>query len=249
MAKYPFALQLYTVRDHIEKDPQGTLHKVKEAGYDKVEIAGTAGLTNVEFKKCLDAAKLDAVCVHTSYEEIAGNVSETIETAKIFEIAFVAIAGIDGRLTPDNAGWTACGKALDQGGAKLREAGIQLCYHNHAHEFEAIDGEYPLDILFGAAAPENLAAEIDVFWVRFAGLDPAEVIAKHNDRCPLIHVKDMRDEESRAFAEVGSGILDWPGIFHACETAKAQWYIVEQDTCEEDSLKSAEISARFMARQ
>ena len=249
MAKYPFALQLYTVRDHIEKDIQGTLHKVKEAGYDKVEGGGTAGLTHVEFKKLLDAAGLDAVSVHTSYEEVTGNVSATIETAKVYGVEFVAIGGIDGRLTPDKAGWAACGKALDQGGAKLRKAGIRLCYHNHNHEFKPIGGEYPLDILFGAAAPENLGAEIDVYWVRFAGLDPAEVIAKHSGRCPLIHVKDMRDKESRAFAEVGTGILDWPGIFRACETSGARWYIVEQDTCEEDSLKSAGISARFMARQ
>lgn len=249
MSRFPFALQLYTVRDYLEKDIQGTLHKVKQAGYDNVEVAGNAGLTNAEFKKLLDTAELDAVSVHTSYEEITGNVSATIETAKVFGVEFVAIAGIDGQLTPDKAGWAACGKALDQGGAKLREAGVRLCYHNHAHEFEPINGEYPLDILFGAAAPENLGGEIDVFWVRFAGLDPAEVIAKHSGRCPLIHVKDMRDEESRAFAEVGSGILDWPGIFRACETAGARWYIVEQDTCEEDSLKSAEISARFMARQ
>ncbi len=245
----PFALQLYTVRDHMEQDVAGTLAKVKAIGYNYVEVAGTYGLTEAAFQALLEKNSLKAISAHVGYDDVVHDTAKVVRIAQTFGVKYIAIGGIDGRLTPDKQGWIACGKALDAGGARLREAGIRLCYHNHAHEFHAIDGEYPFDILFGAANPENLAAQIDVFWVRYADLNPATWIAKYSGRCPLIHAKDMRDTKSRAFAEVGSGILDWHAILAAGAEAGAHWYIVEQDVCPGDSLASARISAEFMVKQ
>jgi sugar phosphate isomerase/epimerase len=248
MGKPRFALQLYTVRDHLDQDVPGTLDKVKDIGYNYVEVGGTHGLSNAEFKKLLDAAGLKPISTHVGYDQAAADTASVVETARIFGVEYVVVGGIDRRLTPDRQGWIACGKALDAGGARLREAGIHLCYHNHAHEFQAIGSEYPFDLLFGAADPRNLAAQIDTFWVRYADLNPVTVINKYAGRCPLLHVKDMADTKSRAFAEVGTGILDWPGIFAAAEAAGTQWYIVEQDTCPTDSMASAAISAQFMVK-
>jgi len=249
MGRLPFALQLYTVRDHLEKDLQGTLRKVKEAGYSFVEIGGTYGLTNAAFKKLLDDAGLRAISAHTGYDDVTKNPSDVIEMTRVFGVRYAVIGGIDGRLTPDKQGWLACGEALDEAGAKLRAGGAQLCYHNHAHEFQQIDGEYKLDILMSAAEPENLAAQIDTFWVQYAGVDPVKVIDKYRGRCPLLHIKDMKDAASKDFAEVGRGILDWREIFSAAIVAETKWYIIEQDTCPGDSLDSAAISAAFMALQ
>lgn len=247
MGKYPYALQLYTVRDHMDKNAPKTLAKVKQAGYDYVEVAGTYGLSGVGFQKLLDEAGLKAASAHAGFDDVTQNVPAVIDMARALHVNFIVVAGIDSRLTPDKQGWINCAKALDAGGAKLRDAGIQLCYHNHAHEFKQLDGAYIFDILFHAAQPANLAAEIDTFWVQYAGLDPADIIRKYQGRCPLLHVKDMRDAQSRDFAEMGRGILDWPAILDAASEAGTQWYIVEQDVCTGDSLDSAAISARFMA--
>ena len=249
MRKLRFALQLYTVRDHLEKDPAATLARVKEMGYHYVEIGGTYGLTQAAFKGLLGKAALKPISAHTGYDDVTKNVESVIDMAKEYGIKYVAIGGIDRRLTPDKAGWAACGQALDAAGAKLREAGIILNYHNHSHEFELLDGEYPLDILLNAARPENLAAQIDTFWVRYADLNPVMFIKKYAGRCPLLHIKDMKDKKSRAFAEVGSGILNWREIFDAAAEAGTKWYIVEQDSCAGDSLASAALSADFMAKQ
>ncbi len=249
MGGLKFALQLYTVRDHLDKDVPGTLAKVKKIGYHYVEGSGTHGLTHEAFQKHLEKAGLKACSIHVGYDDVTRDVSKVIELAALYRVKYVAIGGIDSKLTPDRKGWTSCGEALDAGGAALRAAGIQLCYHNHAHEFQPIDGEYPLDLLLGAARPENLAAQIDVFWVRYAGLDPVAIINRWSGRCPLIHVKDMASAKSRAFAEVGLGILHWPEIFAAAIQAGVAWYIVEQDVCPRDSLESAAESAEFMAKQ
>ncbi|NIA14525.1 MAG: TIM barrel protein [Nitrospiraceae bacterium] len=248
MGKLPYALQLYTVREPLEKDVPGTLAAVREIGYKYVEVAGTAGLSNADFKRQLDWADLKAICVHVGYDQVVGDVPGVIETAHTLGAEAVAIGGIDAKLTPDKEGWAACGRALDASGARLREAGITLAYHNHAHEFDQIDGEYPLDILFNAATPENLGAELDTYWVKYARLNPVSFIERYKGRCPLLHVKDMLDTKSRAFAEVGRGIIAWPPIFEAAEAAGARWLIVEQDVCANDPIESAAESAAFMAK-
>lgn len=249
MGKLKFALQLYTVRDCLDKDVPGTLDKVKKMGYHNVECSSTHKLTHEEFQKELEQAGLKACSIHVSYDDVTKNVNKAIDLAKLYKVKYVAIGGIDSSLTPDRDGWIACGKALDAGGAILRQAGVQLCYHNHAHEFSLLGGQYAYDLLFGAASPENLAAEIDVFWVRYAGINPVTIINRYAGRSPLIHVKDMANAKSRAFAAVGSGILPWHEIFPAGIKAGADWYIVEQDTCPRDSLESAAESAEFMSKQ
>jgi len=249
MGTLKFALQLYTVRDHLDKDVPGTLAKVKAMGYDWVEGAGTHGLTHEAFLKHLEQAGLRMCSMHVGYDDVTKDVPKVVGWARLYNVKYVVISGIDRRLTPDREGWIACGKALDAAGAALGRSGIQLCYHNHAHEFERFGNEYAYDLLFGAARRENLAAQIDTFWVRYAGLDPVTVINRYSGRCPLLHVKDMSDADSRAFAEMGSGILPWREIFAAAAQAGTEWYIVEQDTCPGDSLESAETSAKFMIRQ
>lgn len=245
----PYAVQLYTVRDYMEKDVAGTLPKIRVAGYRNVELAGTYGLEDAAFAQLLQRNGLRAISMHTGYELVTQDPAAVIRSAGIFGVKFAVVGGIDQSLTPNRAGWEACGAALDAAGRTLREAGIHLCYHNHAHEFKKIRNDYPHDILFGAASPENLKAQLDTFWIEYAGLKPANVIAKFEGRCPLLHVKDMVDKHSRAFAEVGQGILDWPAIFEAGAAAGVEWYIVEQDACARDSLACIQTSAEFLVRQ
>jgi sugar phosphate isomerase/epimerase len=250
MGKLRFALQLYTVRDHLDKNVPETLHDVKAAGYDFVELGGTPpNTTPQEFKSMLNDAGLKPISTHIGYQQATQDVSEGIELAQFYQVKYVVVGGIDPKLTPDKAGWAACGRALSEGGGRLVDAGIHLCYHNHAHEFQRIEGEFPFDVLLGAADPANLSGQIDTFWVQYANIDPVTVIEKYSGRCPLLHVKDMADARSRAFAEVGRGIMDWNAIFRAAVAAGTKWYIVEQDTCARDSIDSVRISAAFMSEQ
>jgi len=236
---------LYTVRNHLEINPASTLRKVKGAGYEYVEIADTVGLEPPLFKKLLMDAGLKPISAHLPYAKVVGDPEGAADYARLFEVDYLVVPIIDRDLTPDRPGWTNCGKALGRAGAALRTAGIRLCYHNHAHDFEPVEEVYPIDLLVDAAAPEDLAFELDTYWIKYAGLDPAATLEKYASRCPLLHIKDMAGK-SRAFAEIGRGVMQWPKIFEKGASVGVQWFIVEQDTCSGDSIESARISALYL---
>ncbi len=245
MADLPFALQLYTVRDSMDRAPEATLEQVKAMGYNHVELAGLAGLTAERFRAALDAAGLAAISAHVPLDELAGDPDAAIAMVETLGVDYVAVPWLGGEETPDRSAWEQYARTIDAAGAALREHGVQLCYHNHAHEFESIEGVSILDILFSGPR-ENLAAEIDVYWARVAGADPARLIRRFSGRAPLVHVKDMTADQPPAFAEMGQGVMEWEPIFAAAAQAGVEWLIVEQDECAGDPLESARISAEYM---
>ena len=236
----PIALQLYTVRDEMEKDVATTLKAVAEMGYRNVEAAGLANLSPADFRKACDDAGLKIVSAHLPLPA-EDAVAKFGEDAKTLGISF-AVTGIPGDLRTSADGYRAHAKNCEMIAHALGEHGITLCYHNHSFEFEQFDGKYGLDILYEESAPDSLQAQLDVYWVQHGGLDPAEYMLKWRDRCKTLHLKDMLDDEQKTFAEVGEGILDWPSIFKAAEEVQPAWYIVEQDRCAGPSLESAKIS-------
>ena len=100
-------------------------------------------------------------------------------------------------------------------GEVCRRHGLQLCYHHHDFELVKFDGVYGLDILLESSDPANVQLEADTYWLKFAGLDPAAYMRRWTGRLPLVHLKDMTRTQPPTFAEVGSGLLDWPAIFEA----------------------------------
>ncbi len=242
MVPVPYALQLYTVRDRLAEDVPGTLKKVKEIGYDYVELAGTWNRTVEEAKALLDEAELTPVSAHVGVGPVVNDTDTMIAFAKTLGVEFLGM-GI-GRSPAET--WIATGKALNEAGAKFREEGIHICYHNHAAEFDLFDGITGYDLLLREAAPANLGVQIDTYWVKDAGLDPADMILRYAERCRLLHMKDMTDGDPHTFAEVGQGILDWPSIFAAGAKVGVEWYTVEQDRSAVGSIESARISAEFM---
>jgi sugar phosphate isomerase/epimerase len=115
---------------------------------------------------------------------------------------------------------------LTKSGEASKKAGIQLCYHNHIHEFEAVDGKIPYDILL-QINPDTLKMELDLGWATVAGQDPVELFKKNPGRYPLWHVKDMTAQ--KVPTEVGNGTIDFKRIFAASKTAGMQYFFVEQD--------------------
>ena len=246
MGTFPYALQLYTVRDHLEKDVPGTLRRVKDAGYDFVEMAGIGLHGPREYNAMLNDAGLKAVSSHFPYEDIVKNTAATIETTQALGLQYAVVPWLGGELCPDRDAWFACARTMDEAGAKFRAADITLCYHNHAHEFERLGEQYIFDLIYESAAAHHLALELDSYWVQYGGADPVEKLNQYKGRCPLLHVKDMSADASRTFTEVGRGIMDWGVILPAAAKAGVQWFIVEQDTCPGDSIESARISAEYM---
>jgi len=247
MARIPVALQLYTVRDETAKDFLGTLEKVAQIGYEGVEFAGTGGLSPSELKKALNDPGLKPAGSHVGIDQLKGNLDAVIEYNLEIGNKYVVCPYMPEEMRGSASQWREAAETLSEIGAKCREKGLILCYHNHAFEFQKFDGKYGFDILYESSDPECLKAEIDTFWVKFGGGDPAEYIRKLAGRCPLIHLKDM-GEDGKTFMEVGEGIMDFQAIFDASEKGGVEWYIVEQDVCQRPSLESARISFENLRR-
>lgn len=240
MLKKPVALQTFTVRDQIEEDYRGTLEQVAKMGYKGVEVGGSiGGLSGPELKKFLDGLGLVPMSVHTGYEILTGDIGPAIEFAHALGLKYMVCPIAGGERAGD---YYTIAKSLNKAGAKLKEEGIRLCYHNHAHEFTKFDGRYAMDIILANSKPDLLAWQLDTYWVTAGGEDPPECIRKYAGRIPVMHLKDMTTGDNPTFAEVGAGKLDWTEIFSAADEAGVEWYVVEQDVCQRPPLESARMS-------
>jgi sugar phosphate isomerase/epimerase len=249
MGALPLALQLYTVREPMEADLEGTLASVKKAGYDYVELAGLHNRSAAEFRGLLQRHGLKPISAHYGYADVTERTAQVLEDATTLGIRHVVVSWLGGDLTPDEAAWRRCAQEMGRAGEDLAAAGVQLSYHNHDHEFAPVDHVAPFDLIFETAPAVALKAEIDVYWVRAGGRDPAVVIEAFAGRCPLLHVKDCRPDAEPPFAEVGHGVIDWGPVLEAGVKSGAEWFIVEQDLSARDPLESIRMSAEFMKRQ
>lgn len=243
MANIPTAIQLYTVRDLLGENFKSTVEKIAEMGYKGVELAGdTGGMNARELKAFLDGLGLAVAGSHTPIEQIAEDVQPAIDFALEVGNKFVVCPYLGDNWRENAEGYIKVAKILEKAGAKCKDAGLRMCYHNHSFEFTKFDGEYGFDILYANSDPELVQLELDTYWVKNGGEEPVEYINKYSGRVPLIHLKDMKDDENRSFAEVGTGTLDMNAIFEAAQKAGTKWYIVEQDVCPGSPLDSAKIS-------
>jgi len=243
MPTIPVALQLYTVRDMTETDFVGTVRQVADMGYAGVEIAGNSGgLSPPELKAFLADLGLRVAGSHISIDQLESNLGGVIEDNLTLGNRWVVCPYMPDDRRQDADGWREVAAGMSEIGGKIREAGLQLCYHNHSFEFERFDGETGFDIFYGVADPDLVQAQIDTYWVQHGGEDPAATIRRFTGRVPLVHLKDMTPGDDPTFTEVGNGILDFEAIFAASEEAGVEWYIVEQDTCAGPSIESARTS-------
>ncbi len=248
-------LQLYTLRDLMAKDPDGTLKKVAEIGYKEVESYGYAdgklfGKTPKEFSALL--AQLGLTMPSGHY--ITGNVVITGKgTLKNDWERTVADAAQMGQkymvcafLFPEERAklddYKRVAELFNKSAAVCRAAGIQFAYHNHDFEFKEIDGHVPYEVLLSETDPALVKMELDLYWATFAGQDPLALFKKYPGRFPLWHVKDMAKTPEREFAEVGTGSIDFAAIFKAKKTAGLVHYFVEQDVCKRPPLEAITIS-------
>jgi sugar phosphate isomerase/epimerase len=248
MAKIPVALQLYTVRNQLGADYPGTLRKVKDIGYDVVQLTGSIPYSAGEMKRILDDIGLTVAGIHIGLDELEAKLDEWIDYCKVVDTVDLVCPYLPDNRRKDRNDWMTLAGVLDGIGAACREKGMRLSYHNHSFEFVKFDGQYALDMLYANTSPENLLAEIDTYWVQHGGEDPAAYIRRYAGREPILHIKDMADDEKRSFAEIGNGILDWDAIHAASLESGIEVYCVEQDTCPGDPMDSARISFEFMQK-
>lgn len=238
-------VQLYTVRDAMAADPTGTLAKVAQIGFNSVEGAtytGSEKFYGMEPKAFAALLKSNGLAMHSSHYRLGADNAGTkgtilndweraVHDAAEVGIKYMVCAYLsqEERGGPDH--YKLIAGQLNEAAGICKASGIQLCYHNHDFEFDAQNGQYPYDILLEFTDKDLVKMEMDLYWVSKAGQDPVKLFEKHHGRFPLWHLKDMDATPQHAFAEVGSGTIDFKRIFAAQKTAGLKYFFVEQDKC------------------
>ncbi len=224
------ALQLYTVRDHSQRDMLGTLHAVAQIGYRAVEFAGYGGVPVEDIKATLDPLGMQAVSAHVPFERWLGQQQQVIDELHTLGCTYGIVPAVAEERRNSLAQARQLAADLNRCGAACRDAGLRFGYHNHAWEFAPLDGTTLWDVLTTETDPALVALELDVFWAHAGGHDPVTMIRQFGTRVPLLHVKDMAAGDPPTDAPVGDGVLPWSDILAAGAAAGSAWYIVEQDT-------------------
>jgi sugar phosphate isomerase/epimerase len=246
MASPVLGLQVYTVRQSLSADFVGTLQKVREIGYDAVELCGTGPYSGAQVKEICDDLGLRVAGMHIGLDALERDLAGCITLAHDLGMENLVCPYLPEERRKTRDDWLRTAQALDAMGRQCRKQGMRLSYHNHSFEFVRFDDRYALDLLFEYSSGQNLCSELDTYWVKHGGADPVAYIRKYAGRISILHCKDMAADRDRSFTEVGSGVLDWNAIHRAAVEAGVEWYCVEQDVCPGDPMDSARISAQFM---
>jgi sugar phosphate isomerase/epimerase len=262
-------LQLYTVRDQIEKDFDGTLAQVGAAGYKEVEPTSYVGRTPAQVRAALDRAGLTAPSTHVALmpgAELERQLAGYQEMGHHWAAARSAGGGGGprplGPPTLDSIKRQA--ELYNTVGAAGKPYGVKVLVHNHTNEFQPLADSplLPYDVLFREADPDLVAFELDIGWARVAGQDPLALFAQHPHRFPLWHVKDMADlktvsalptqaERQRAakIVPVGAGDIDYRPVFEHAADAGLEHFYIEQDTAPQTgSFEAMRLSAQNLRK-
>jgi sugar phosphate isomerase/epimerase len=230
----------------MQEDFVGSIKKVSEAGYTGVEFAGYYGMESAEVKKILDDSGLITAGSHDSIELLKRDLGRAIDYALEIGNRYIICPYNPEFVHGDADSFRKAARLFNEIGEKCRRSGIRFGYHNHNFEFRMIDGQYGLDILLENTEPGLVFFEIDTYWVQFAGLNPVEVIEKYKERCPLLHIKEMKSHEDKVNTIIGKGVMDFKGIVSTGKKYNVDWYVVEQEYFEDDLVESVKAGCKYL---
>ena len=249
MESRPIAYQIYSAREEAAKDLPSVLEAIAQLGYDGVEFAGFYGYSAEDIVKMLQTYHLEALSSHVPMALMEKDMFQVLSFHQTIGCSYIAIPSLNEECRPGGSKFAKSIRTIERFGRLSREAGIGLLYHNHDFEFVSISGQYGLDFLYDAIDSRILQTEIDVCWVKYAGVDPAAYIRQYAGRCPVVHLKDYTGEKSEApvyellgqasqtnpsekkfqFKPFGHGCQDAESIIKASVESGAEWFVVEQD--------------------
>jgi sugar phosphate isomerase/epimerase len=243
----PIGVQLYTVRNEMQKDVAATLARVAQIGYKEVEFAGYFGRQPSEIRALLDKNGLRAPSTHVPLEMVRDNWGATADAAKVIGHEYVVVPWLpeEQRRTLDD--FKRLAELFNRTAAQAKQTGLAFAYHNHDFEFTPIAGQLPYDVLLEQTDPSLVGFEMDLYWITKAGQDPLAYFAKYPGRFPLVHVKDSAGPPAHQMTAVGQGTIDWKRIFAQRAQAGIKHYFVEHDN-PTDAFASITTSYGYLSR-
>jgi sugar phosphate isomerase/epimerase len=262
----PLGLQLYSVRDLLPKDYDGTLKHLAAIGYQEVEAAGFFNHSANEVKKAMNLAKLQCVSAHYSLKDLLAQPNATIQFGKDLGLEYIVCSSpwfkdparvkdpgsraARESMTLDDWKWNA--EQFNRIGEQINVAGMRFAYHNHTPEFRSENGVMFYDELLRLTDPAKVCMELDCGWAAVAGQKPAALLTRYRDRIKMLHVKDFKLTPATTPAtappstELGHGTLDYRPIFAAARKADIKHIFVEQEEFDMPPMEALKIDADYI---
>lgn len=235
-------VQLYTLRNELDKDLEGTLRSVKGFGLDYVELAGTYGRSAAEWKTLLDAIGLKVSGSHIGIGQLESEFDAVVADNQLLGNRYIILPWVGEDFY--GAGWDAAAKRVEPIAAKLKAAGLNFCYHNHDFEFRG-EGKPGLEVFYESSDPDLVKAQLDLAWVQIGGHDPADWVKRMGKRAPLVHLKDFDPDKTPRWVPGGQGKVNWDVVLVACEEAGVEFGGIELDESPGSALDAVEASVAY----
>ena len=237
------SIQLYTLREEAAVDFRAVLLRLGAIGYVGVELAGLNGLTPTELLATLDDAGLALSSAHVGLAK-PDEYEAALDEHQALGCDTVVIPALGPKSFADLDAIRAAADLINATNERVRTRGLTLGYHNHFWEIPPIDDRPALLHLFDHV-DDTVLAEVDIYWARVGGIDPAALLAELGDRATLLHVKDgPAGDPAQAMVAVGDGAIDVAGVLAASPAAR--WHIVELDRCDTDMFEAVERSYHYL---
>jgi sugar phosphate isomerase/epimerase len=262
----PLGLQLYSVRDVLPKNYDGTLRQIATLGYREVEAAGFFGHSPAEVKQAMDGAGLHCVSAHYSLKDLLPKMDETIQFGKDLGLSYIVCSSPmlkdPSRVKDPGSGaaresmtledWRWNADQFNRIGEKVNAAGMRFAYHNHTPEFRSENGVVFYDELLRQTDPAKVTMELDCGWAVVAGQKPGDLLSRHPTRFSMLHVKDFKmtptstPSDHPPSTEMGHGNIDYRPIFEAAKKADIKHAFVEQEEFDMPQVEALKIDADYM---
>jgi sugar phosphate isomerase/epimerase len=262
----PIGLQLYSVRDILPKDYEGTLQQLSALGFREVEAAGFFGRSPSAVQQAMAHAGLSCVSAHYPLSQLLPKVDETIQFGKDLGLDYIVCASpmlkdparvkdpgsreAREAMTLDDWKWNA--DQFNHIGEKVHAAGMKFAYHNHTPEFRSENGIMFYDELLRSTDPAKVAMELDCGWAEVAGQNPVDLLKHYPTRIKMLHVKDFKltaavtPATAPPSTELGRGTIDYRPIFEAAKKASIEHAFVEQEEFDMPAMAALKIDADYM---
>jgi sugar phosphate isomerase/epimerase len=249
--KKAIGLQLYSVRDAMRTDAKSTLQEVAKIGYKTLETANYAdgliyGMAPSEFKKYVKDLGMKVTGAHLGgpqyskekHAEAMDWWKKAIEDHKTAGITWMIKPSMPiPKTLSDLKVWCDYYNAVGQ---LVTSSGMEFGFHNHAREFEKIEGEIMFDYMVNNTDPKLVMYELDVYWVMKGGYNAVDYMKKYPNRITVLHIKDEM--------EIGaSGTIDFKPIYETAYANKVKEFYVEVERYNFEPIESVRKSFDYLA--
>ena len=264
----PLGLQLYSVRELLPKDYEGTLKQIGAIGFREVESAGYYDHSAAAVKQAMSNAGLHLVSAHYSSDDLHQKLDQVLAFNKELGVSYI-ICSFPGFKDPSRVkgmnpketiaaftleDWRWNAEQFNAIGKKVSAAGMKFGYHNHTMEFHELDGVVPYVELLRLTDPAHVTMEMDCGWVVVGGANPIDYLSKYPTRITLLHVKDFKGitpassiENVPTIVELGQGSIDYrPILQQAAKSGVVKHCFVEQEGYNVPPMEGLKIDADYM---